>query len=84
MRLLGITSRTYFYGAQGQGTPRYIAGAGENSNSSEILYLSSLPASLLVLITCKFDGHPIKYEGVIMSLFFLHYKSMSVLLDNGE
>ena len=35
-----------FPGAQGQLSPQSVVGSGPNSNSSEILYLFSLPARM--------------------------------------
>ena len=44
-----------FLDAQGQLTPQSLVKSGQNSNSSEILWLS--------LITCKYEQDSIKYEG---------------------
>ena len=44
-----IMSTTFFSGAQGQVTPKSMDRCGRNSNSSEILWLPWLPASLMTI-----------------------------------
>ena len=54
-----------FPDAQGQLTPQSLVQSGRISNSSEILWMFSLPASdfMDVLVTCKYEEDPIKKKG---------------------
>ena len=56
---------------QGQVTPKWVVWSGPKSNSSELLYLSWLPATLMM----------IKNEWASMETAFSHYKSMGNFLD---
>ena len=64
-----IVSSSFFSGAHGQVTPKSMDGCGRNSNSSEILCLSWLPASLMTIRS--------KMRALLCPQNFLHYKSMA-------
>ena len=70
----------YVYGnfldAQGHLTPMKVARSGRNSNSSETLCLTSLPASLT-----KIES---KLKGLARRYCFLHYKSMGAFCCHGN
>ena len=62
-----------FSDAQGQLTPQSVVGSGGNSNSSKLLWLSSLPARRK-----KFQS---KMKALEWSQHFSHYKSMGIFPD---
>ena len=63
-----IESTRFVSGTQGQVTSKLMDGRGRNSTSSEILWLSCLPASLMIIFS--------KMRVLSCPQHFLHYKSM--------
>ena len=63
----------FFSSAQGQITPKLIYRWGRNSNSSKILWLSWLPASLIMIQS--------KMKVLLYSQHFPHDKSMGKIYD---
>ena len=65
-----------FPGAQGQLTPQSLVESGPNSNLSEILWLSWLPASMKKI--------RLKMKGLACSQHFPHYNPMGAIRCHGH
>ena len=65
-----------FPDAQGQLTPKFLVQSGPNSNLSEILWLSSLPASMKKIRS--------KMKALACSQHFPHYNPMGAIRCHGH
>ena len=65
-----------FQDAQGQLTPQSLVESGPNSNLSEILWLSSLPVSMMKILS--------KMKALVCSQHFPHYNHMGAIRCHGH
>ena len=70
-KIKALLCSQHFFCAQGQVTPKWLVGSGNNSNSSALLCLSWLPANLMKIQS--------KMNALACSQHFLHYKSMGTI-----
>ena len=66
-----------FPDAQGQLTPQSLVRSGQISNSSEMLWMFSLPASM-------YEEDPIKMKALVWTQHFPHYNPMGAIRCHGN